>query len=136
MELSFRLKQKIDSAGGDYYIFQEDFPISIDLSRVVFLIFPADDESEDGKLVIRMKETKAPLPVPAGKEALLEEVKKAEVVMSGGYVGVGYFCLNWKAPRLPSGAEARRRLIDLLVADKRLEIYQAPDGKEAVRSLG
>lgn len=133
MELSFRLKQKIDSNGGDFYVFQDDFPIMVDLSKVVFLIFPAVDAEDDGKLVIRAKDNKK-LPAQILKEVILEEVKKAEVVMSGGYVGVGYFCLNWKAPHIPASAAARRLLIDQLVVDKRVEIYQAADGKEAVRS--
>lgn len=134
MEMSFRLKQKIDANGDDFYVFQDTFPVLIDLSKVVFLIFPAGDESEDGKLVIRAKEHKSVL-APATKDAILEEIKKAELVMAGGYVGVGYFCLNWKAPHLPVSAEARRLLIDRLVAERRVEIYQAADGKEAVRSL-
>ncbi len=63
------------------------------------------------------------------------ELKIAEDRFSGGYVGLGYFVTKWRSPALDSSTEVRRRLLDALVDDGRIEIYDATDGAQAIRLL-
>jgi len=63
------------------------------------------------------------------------ELKVAEEKFSGGYVGLGYFVTRWRSPALDSSPEVRRRLLDTLVDEGRVEIYSAPDGAQAIRLL-
>lgn len=63
------------------------------------------------------------------------ELKIAEDRFSGGYVGLGYFVTKWRSPALDSSTEVRRRLLDALVDDGRIEIYDADDGAQAIRLL-
>ena len=64
------------------------------------------------------------------------ELKIAEDRFSGGYVGLGYFVTKWRSPALDPSTEVRRRLLDALVDDRRVEIYDATDGAQAIRLIG
>lgn len=68
-------------------------------------------------------------------DILLEELRFAERQFEGGYVGLNYFVRRWKSPRLKESPDWRSQLLDELIAEGDVEIYTAPDGNKAVRSL-
>ncbi|MCP4500453.1 MAG: NYN domain-containing protein [Deltaproteobacteria bacterium] len=68
-------------------------------------------------------------------EVFEHELKIAEEKFSGGYVGLGYFVTRWRSAALDSSPEVRRRLLDTLVDEQRVEIYSAEDGAQAIRLL-
>jgi len=69
----------------------------------------------------------------AERETFIEEVRRAEEKFQGGYVGANYFVTRWSSEVLEGSPESRRRLLDALVDDGRVEVYDAPDGKKAIR---
>jgi hypothetical protein len=66
-------------------------------------------------------------------QVFIDELRTAEERFSGGYVGLGYFVMRWRSPVLEQTPEGRRALLDELVAEGRVEIYDAPDGAQAIR---
>lgn len=66
-------------------------------------------------------------------ETLLDEVRRAESKFPQGYVGVNFFVTRWQASQLDPDPEVRRRLIDRLVREERIEIYNTEDGTKAMR---
>ncbi len=77
------------------------------------------------------------VPPPQNEEmaadVLLDEVRRAESKFPAGYVGVNFFVTRWQASQLDPDPELRRRLIDKLVRDERIEIYTTEDGTKAMR---
>jgi uncharacterized LabA/DUF88 family protein len=67
------------------------------------------------------------------RSVFLEEVRRAEEKFHGGYVGANYFVTRWSSEVLEESPESRRRLLDVLVDDGRVQVYEAPDGKKAIR---
>lgn len=63
----------------------------------------------------------------------LEEIRRAEEKFMGGYVGANYFVTRWASDGLGETAELRRRMLDVLVEEGKVEIYDAPDGNKAIR---
>ena len=70
----------------------------------------------------------------AGTEAFLSELRVAECKFTGGYVGLNYFVTHWKSDRLVQSADIRRRLLDRLLEQKKIEVYLAADGVKAIRA--
>ncbi len=66
-------------------------------------------------------------------EILIDEVRRAETRFPAGYVGVNFFVTRWQALQLVSDPDRRRRLIDKLVHEERIEIYTTEDGTKAIR---
>lgn len=63
----------------------------------------------------------------------LDEIRRAQAAMPGGYVGVHFFVTRWRSQQLVEVPDIRRRAIDKLVADDKIEIYLTEDGVQAVR---
>jgi hypothetical protein len=81
---------------------------------------------EDGTLgAMQSEETAA--------DILMDEVRRAESKFPAGYVGVNFFVTRWQASQLDPDPELRRRLIDKLVREDRIEIYTTEDGTKAMR---
>lgn len=66
-------------------------------------------------------------------EVLLDEVRRAESKFPLGYVGVNFFVTRWQASQLDPDPDARRRIIDRLVREERIELYTTEDGTKAMR---
>ncbi len=66
-------------------------------------------------------------------QACLEEIKRAQAAMPGGYVGVHFFVTRWRSEKLAEIPDLRRRIIDRLVEQQRIEIYLTDDGIQAVK---
>jgi len=66
-------------------------------------------------------------------EHFVEEVSKAQEKFGSGYVGVNYFVTRWSSNQIPQSAAERRNIIDQLVENDLVEIYDTPDGKKAIR---
>ncbi|HNF98354.1 MAG TPA: hypothetical protein PK493_13725, partial [Pseudomonadota bacterium] len=64
---------------------------------------------------------------------LLDEVRRAESKFPLGYVGVNFFVTRWQASQLDPDPDVRRRLIDKLVREDRIELYTTEDGTKAMR---
>lgn len=79
----------------------------------------------------------APLTVdPAAFQvAMVEEILRAQAALPGGYVGVHFFVNRWRSEKLPEVPELRRRTLDRIVADQKVEIYLAEDGIQALRLI-
>jgi uncharacterized LabA/DUF88 family protein len=69
----------------------------------------------------------------ADRALFIEEVRRAEEKFHGGYVGANYFVTRWSSEVLEESPDSRRRLLDVLVDDGRVEVYEAADGKKAIR---
>lgn len=67
------------------------------------------------------------------KEAFVAELKIAEEKFDGGYVGLGYFVARWRSAALDPSADVRRRVLEELVHDGKVEVYEAPDRAQAIR---
>jgi hypothetical protein len=66
-------------------------------------------------------------------DILLDEVRRAESKFPLGYVGVNFFVTRWQASQLDPDPDVRRRIIDRLVRDERIELYTTDDGTKAMR---
>lgn len=69
----------------------------------------------------------------AAADILLDEVRRAESKFPLGYVGVNFFVTRWQASQLDPDPDVRRRIIDKLVRDERIELYTTDDGTKAMR---
>lgn len=67
------------------------------------------------------------------REAFLDELVRAERQFSSGYVGVNYFLRNWRSMRLDPDFDARKAVLESLLAIGSVEVYEAPDGSKALR---
>ncbi len=68
------------------------------------------------------------------ESAFLQELACAENRFKGGYVGVNYFLKKWKSRRLSEDFQARNRILQKLMGKGRIETFDAPDGKKALRA--
>ena len=66
-------------------------------------------------------------------EIFLEELERAEERFSDGYVGVNFFVTRWRSDRLLDDPAARRRILDQLVEDGLVEIFETEDGSRGIR---
>lgn len=66
-------------------------------------------------------------------DVFVNEVKRAQQKFEGGYVGASYFVTRWGSDLLPESPNERRKILDLLVDYGRIELYDVPDGKKAIR---
>jgi len=64
----------------------------------------------------------------------MDELKRAEHKFQGGYLGLNYFVTRWRSDRLDASPDVRRRLLDRLAAENKVEIYAAPDGTKAIKT--
>jgi uncharacterized LabA/DUF88 family protein len=71
--------------------------------------------------------------VEAMESACMEEIKRASSAMPGGYVGVHFFVTRWRSEKLAEIADLRRRLLDRLVEQAKIEIYLTAEGIQALR---
>lgn len=97
--------------------------------ELVFDQEPKSGDQEEYEEVEEDEET-----ILANNNALLEELRKAEKKFSGGYVGLNYFINRWASSQLDNDPTYRKDIIDDLIVDGSVEVYKAPDGKEAIRS--
>lgn len=65
-------------------------------------------------------------------ESFLKELRRAQAKFEEGYVGVNYFLTRWQGGVLKDSPEVRRRVLDRLVREGRVEIYTAADGAQAI----
>ncbi len=63
----------------------------------------------------------------------VDELTSAVKQFDGGYVGLHYFLTRWRSDRMTPMTEIRSLLLNKLVEKGTVEIYDAPDGKKAVR---
>ena len=146
---------KTDGNNDEYYVATPTLPATVDLSKVVFLIFHPREGETRGTMVIKPRTSStvpeqrpkreplvvrgalSPLAVGGSEdEVFYSEVQRCEEHFAGtGYVGLGYFLTSWKSVLIPQGVEARKPILDRLIEKGWLELYSAADGKDAIRSL-
>jgi hypothetical protein len=66
-------------------------------------------------------------------QTFVEELERAEQKFSGSYVGLSYFVTRWRSNTLTAAPDMRRRLLDQLIDEDRIEVYDAQDGSKAIR---
>ena len=66
-------------------------------------------------------------------DALVDEIRRAEAKFPTGYVGVNFFVNRWQASTLNPDPEIRRKLIDQVVREERIELYTTDEGTKALR---
>ena len=93
----------------------------------IFERSPRDEESAD--LLLENDDVRE-----RAQHNFLEELRIAEQKFDGGYVGLGYFVTRWRSSTLDPNPEFRRAILDLLVDEDSVEIYDAPDGAQAIRT--
>jgi uncharacterized LabA/DUF88 family protein len=71
----------------------------------------------------------------ASSEVFLEELERAEERFADGYVGVNFFVTRWRSDRLVDDPNTRRRILDQLVDDGLVEIFETDDGSRGVRII-
>lgn len=146
---------KTDGNNDEYYVATPTLPATVDLSKVVFLIFHPRNGETCGTMVIKPRTVAAPeaprkrepvvvrgtlsLPNSSGgseDEVFYSEVQRCEDHFAGtGYVGLGYFLTSWKSMLIPAGVEARKPILDRLIDRGWVELYAAADGKDAIRTI-
>jgi uncharacterized LabA/DUF88 family protein len=105
------------------------FGLSSDLRRVCFDHIDLMDSLDQA--------TAAPVEDDAvALGVFLEETGRAEKQFAGGYVGVNFFVTKWRSDRLDPSVSVRQRLLNRLVEDGYIEIYETPNGEKAMRSSG
>jgi len=67
------------------------------------------------------------------EDSFMEELERAEEHFDGRYVGLSYFVSRWRSDTLTSSPEQRRQILDKLIDDGAVEVYDAPDGNKAIR---
>ena len=72
----------------------------------------------------------------ATRQAFLHELDRAELQFAGGYVGASFFINRWRSDALEPTPQIRQRLLDALVRDGLVDVYEAADGSKALRRLG
>lgn len=70
---------------------------------------------------------------PETLDEFVREVARAEAHFAEGYVGLNYFLTRWQSPSLDRWPDTRRRILDQAVAEMRVDVYDAHDGKKAIR---
>jgi uncharacterized LabA/DUF88 family protein len=74
-----------------------------------------------------------PMESDQAADALVEEIRRAESKFPAGYVGVNFFVTRWQASSLDPDPDVRRRLIDRVVREDRIELYTTEEGTKALR---
>lgn len=93
---------------------------------------PTEDSFEISPLA-RRGETVPPITSSDPSDILVDEVRRAESKFPSGYVGVNFFVTRWSTKYLDPDPEYRRRLIDDLVKQERIDLYMTPEGTKAIR---
>ena len=91
---------------------------------------------EHPRLVVRPhRRQTTPRSADSLKEVFLSEIRRAvdNFAERDGYLGFGLFLTHWKSPKLPFGVDSRKPVVEALIADGLVEVYTAPDGKDALR---
>ena len=70
-----------------------------------------------------------------GSEVFLEQLRLAELKFANGYVGVNFFLSRWIGDGFTSSEIDRQRTLDVLVAEKKVELYAVTDGPRALRRI-
>jgi uncharacterized LabA/DUF88 family protein len=83
--------------------------------------------TEDGHAVTPASES------DQAADVLVDEVRRAEAKFPSGYVGVNFFVTRWQAANLDPDPDVRRRLIDRVVREDRIELYTTDEGTKAMR---
>lgn len=76
-----------------------------------------------------------PAPDARAAAGMLDELRRATVKFTGGYVGLHVFLTKWRGHQLSADARDRHAIIEELVRRGQVEVYVAPDGNKAVRVL-
>ena len=141
---------KTDGNNDEYYVALPELPATVDLSKVVFLIFHPREGETQGTMVIKPRSpttdrrrdvlvVRGSLPSSdsgSEDEVFYSEVKRCEEHFAGtGYVGLGYFLTAWKSVLIVHGTDQRKAVLDRLIEKGWVELYLATDGKDAIRSV-
>jgi uncharacterized LabA/DUF88 family protein len=82
-----------------------------------------------------------PEPSPSGNipsppqdlaDVFVEQLRLAEASFKGGYVGANYFVTRWKGPGFDASSYDKRRVLDHLVKEGIVDLYEV-DGNKALR---
>jgi len=114
------VSQRIRRAAFDHIDLLEGMPV-----------FEREPKGEDERTI----DLDSPEELERAQGIFLSELATAEEKFNGGYVGLGYFVTKWRSSLLDPNPDVRRRLVDELAGIGKLEIYEAPDGAQAIRSL-
>lgn len=63
----------------------------------------------------------------------IEELRRAQEAFHPGYVGVNYFVTRWRGSNFDISPPERRRVLDRLILENRVEIYEV-NGNKALRT--
>jgi len=66
-------------------------------------------------------------------DTFLDELEKAQDTFEGGYVGLSFFLKRWNSETLNPSSDVRQEILDRLIADNLVEMYEAEDGSKAIR---
>lgn len=69
------------------------------------------------------------------EDMFIMELKKAQSTFHTGYVGMNYFLKRWQSDHLVGDADERRHIMDQLITQNRVEVYNADDGNKAIHTL-
>ncbi|MCS6900591.1 MAG: NYN domain-containing protein [Myxococcales bacterium] len=73
-----------------------------------------------------------PAPPQDLADVFVEQLRLAEASFKGGYVGANYFVTRWKGPGFDVSSYDKRRVLDHLVKEGIVELYEV-DGNKALR---
>ncbi|MCS6912105.1 MAG: NYN domain-containing protein [Myxococcales bacterium] len=102
----------------------------------------SDGDASDGRLLVVAapgEDERAPssltptADIESAADALVDEIRRAESKFPSGYVGVNFFVTRWQASTLDPDPDVRRRLIDKVVREDRVELYTTEEGTKAIR---
>lgn len=65
----------------------------------------------------------------------LEQLRLAELKFDKGYVGLSYFLKRWRADGFSTVEAERQQTCDVLLRERKIEVYVVPDGTRALRRL-
>jgi len=136
-DIQIPLTVKVDDAGDEFYVGRPRQSTMVDLATTTFVVLHPERDGDSATMIVKPRRPRR-APSKATDRTWLSEVRRAEQhfdSVPGGYVGYGYFINNWKSQDLPVGLHKRKPVVDRLVEEGRLEVYAAPDGKEAIRSV-
>lgn len=73
-----------------------------------------------------------PIPSQDLADVFVEQLRMAEASFKGGYVGANYFVTRWKGPGFDATSYDKRRVLDHLVKEGLVDLYEV-DGNKALR---
>jgi len=129
--ITIPLSVKTDEYGDEFYTAKTTKTITLNGATT----FTVHHPEEDGAEALLFIDFHGPDKGRSFDDLMLKEIARASERFSDGYVGLGMFLNNWKAraKAFPRGHEARKEIIDRLMASGKVEVYTADDGKEAIR---